>query len=206
LLSNSLLKPVEEIINRGIRRSTTAANLCQSLEKKRLAINMTGTGLRIGLTAQSNRIKLDQASDRSADAEITGSPLALARMAKADVQTPIREGAVEIEGDTDIAERFSELLRLTFPDLEEELSKLVGDAAAHQAGSAGRALRKWIGNATRTFNRSLGEFVQEERRVLPTRIEVNEFMAEVDAVANDFARLEAGIEHLNRNIAQSRDS
>jgi ubiquinone biosynthesis protein UbiJ len=206
LLSNSLLKPVEEIINRGIRRSTTAANLCQSLEKKRLAINVTGTGLRIGLTAQSNRIKLDQASDRSADAEITGSPLALARMAKADVQTPIREGAVEIEGDTDTAERFSELLRLTFPDLEEELSKLVGDAAAHQAGSAGRALRKWIGNATRTFNRSLGEFVQEERRVLPTRIEVNEFMAEVDAVANDFARLEAGIEHLNRNIAQSRDS
>jgi len=206
LLPTSLLKSIEKIINRGIEQSSTAAGLCISLEKKSLLMNFSGVALRLRFLAEARHVRIDQEKDQPADAEIIGSPLALMRVATADDLTPMREGVVEIRGDTDVAEQFSQLLRLAAPDPEEELSRFVGDAAAHQAGIGAKAVRNWADKAAQTFTRSISEFLQEESHALPTRAEVDDFMTEVDILSNDFARLESKFDLLKSNSSKGRNS
>ena len=63
-----------------------------------------------------------------------------------------------INGDAEIAEGFQELLRAARPDLEEELSRQIGDVAAHQVGN----LTTW---RQRVGTQCCGDFCGQRRRV-----------------------------------------
>ena len=125
------------------------------------------------------------------DATLTGSPLSLARMSGPDPQRVIREGDVSVSGDAEVAEQFQYLLELVRPDFEEELSRFTGDAVAHEAGRFARGLAGWADNAGRSLGRSLAEYLTEESQALVTRVEADEFCAEVDTLSADVDRLEA---------------
>ena len=78
------------------------------------------------------RLTKDDA-ERGVDAEISGSLMNLAALAGPHPEEIIRRGDVTIRGDAEIAQKFRELAMLLKPDVEEELSKLIGDTPAHQA-------------------------------------------------------------------------
>ena len=105
---------------------------------------------------------------------------------------------VTINGDAEIAEGFQELLRAARPELEEELSRHIGDVAAHQVGNVLRGLTGWGRNAAATFAANVGEYLQEEGRDLVTRTEMDEFLREVDEQRETADRLEARVAQLTR--------
>ncbi|GIT15267.1 MAG: hypothetical protein CM1200mP36_10230 [Gammaproteobacteria bacterium] len=57
--------------------------------------------------------------------------------------TNFRASGAELAGDTETAEVFAELLRLARPELEEELSHLIGDVAAHRISQSAQRLIGW---------------------------------------------------------------
>ena len=59
--------------------------------------------------------------------------LNLAALAGSHPEEVIQRGDVTIRGDAEVAQKFRELAMLLKPDVEEELSKLIGDTPAHQA-------------------------------------------------------------------------
>jgi ubiquinone biosynthesis protein UbiJ len=113
-----------------------------------------------------------------------------------------REGAVSVSGNPVLAQDFQRLLRLAWPDWEEELARLVGDVAAHQLGSAARTLFRWGRDAGATLRRDIAEFLTEESRDLPSRHEVEEFLDAVDALRSDAERAEV---RLSRLEGRNRD-
>ena len=71
----------------------------------------------------------DRARDRGqpADATLCGTPLALLALAGPEAEGDCAAASVRIEGDAEIAQKFRELLRARrSPDLEEELSRVIG--------------------------------------------------------------------------------
>ncbi|HEY5807796.1 MAG TPA: hypothetical protein VIT67_07495, partial [Povalibacter sp.] len=86
---------------------------------------------------------------------------------------------------------FSELLKHARPDLEEELSRVIGDVAAHQVGNVARSVLAFGRRATDTFSQNIAEYLQEEGRDLPTRVEADEFIAGVDTLRDDVERVAA---------------
>ena len=82
------------------------------------------------------------------------------------------------------------------PDLEEELSGLIGDVPAHQVGRVARAARGWTHRAVRTTAENLAEYLGHERQHLIPRNEGEQFLRGVDAVREDVDRLEARIDLL----------
>jgi ubiquinone biosynthesis protein UbiJ len=114
------------------------------------------------------------------DVIISGSLLALARLAAPDGDTVVRGDAVELGGDVILARKFQSLLRYARPDFEEELSVLVGDAAAHG-----------IGEFVRGVSQNMSEYLQEESRSVPSRYEAEVFRGQVDTLRDDVARFEA---------------
>lgn len=187
----TLLRPVTTIINRQIAASTPARELCDELDDRLLAVRVKDTALAVYLLVNDGQLLLSPSPIGDADVVISGSLFSLARLAGPAGEGLIREGAVDIVGDAVIAQRFRKLLRFGRPDFEEEMSTVIGDAAAHGIGEATRNVGRWGREARATMRQNVTEYLQEESRVLPGRYESEAFRERVEQLRDDVERFEA---------------
>ena len=199
MFTDSMLQPIELLLNRGIRSSTTAEQLCEQLDGRALAVRLDDTGIGLRISADAGQLRVTERAGEDADAVITGGPLSLQRLLGSDPEAAIRDGSVEISGDTEISMRFRELIKFAQPDVEEELSRLVGDSIAHQLGRMARNFESWAKRARHSLARSSAEYFQEESHDLPAPAEVQEFCQQVDKLANAVARAEARLNQLRES-------
>ena len=192
----TLLRPVARILNRNIQETTPARELCKQLEGKTVAVRVRDTALAMYFEIREEVILLATDSESEPDVVITGSLLTLARMAGSSGESAIRDGSLDLTGDAYTAQAFQELLALAKPDIEEELSMLVGDAAAHRAGELARGLSNWARDARSTMGLNIREYLQEESGDLPSRYEVERFTQQVESLRDDVARLEARFDRM----------
>ena len=170
--------------------------MAAALDGMALDVRLDGTPMALRLAAAEGQLRVTAPGEAPAAATLAGSPLAMLRLLGGDAQALIREGDVRLTGDTDVANQFRDLLHMARPDLEEELSRLVGDPLAHQLGNLARGFAASGARAAESVSRSLGEYLTEERRTLPTRTETEEFYRDVDRVANDVERAAARVARL----------
>jgi ubiquinone biosynthesis protein UbiJ len=105
---------------------------------------------------------------------------------------------IEVAGDTEFAQAVNYVARNLQWDLEEDLSRLFGDVAAHRMAEAGRTLSRWGSQSAENVGRSLAEYWTEEDPLIAGAREVEEFNRAVDALRDDVARLEKRLDHLSR--------
>lgn len=110
------------------------------------------------------------------------------------------DGAIHIEGDTSLGQAFQDLLKQVDFDWEEQVSKLIGDVVAHQLGNGVRGMQRLFQQGSETLARDLSEYLQEEARLLPTRVEIAHFLDQVDTLRLDLDRLEARYQRLRKQI------
>jgi ubiquinone biosynthesis protein UbiJ len=101
-----------------------------------------------------------------------------------------------IEGDAAFGATIRHLFHNLRWDFEEDLSKIMGDIAAHRAAGALRALAGLPGEVAARLGGAAAEYATEEARLVPPRAEVEAWMAEVDRLRDDVARLEARLARL----------
>lgn len=189
-----MFEPLAALLNRGIAASSDAARRCRALDGASFRIEFDGLGFGLTLVAQGERVALRDQPE--ADACLSGTPGALARLATTGDEALLRSRAVRISGDPLVARDFRELIAIAAPDFEEELSRLVGDVAARQVGNFLRGFTGWGLDAADRLSRTLAEYLQEESRDLPARAEVEAFLDGVDDTAGDLARFEARLRRL----------
>jgi ubiquinone biosynthesis protein UbiJ len=197
-----LLERVQDVLNRNVAGSRRAQELTRRLDGRALEIELTNTPLRLFLEARDGRIVLAERRDAPADARLAGTPFSLLALAGPEAEGRLRSGKVRIEGDAEIAQAFRELLEHTRPDFEEELAQVLGDVAARRVANLARGVLDFGRRATDSLVTSAAEYLQEEGRDVPVRLEVEEFLREVDRLRDDVERLETRIARL----APRRDS
>ena len=190
------LRPVANLLNRNIRETTPARELCAKLDGTVVAIRVRDTALTGWFLVREDELELTTDYDGEPDVAISGSLITLARLAGNAGLDAIRKGELEISGDAHSAERFQRLLALAKPDLEEEFSNVVGDAAAHRVGEIVRGIGHWGREARETMGANIREYLQEESRDAPSRYEVDRFADDVGTLRDDVERLAERIERL----------
>ncbi|MBT8108387.1 MAG: SCP2 sterol-binding domain-containing protein [Gammaproteobacteria bacterium] len=190
------LRPVASVLNRNIRETTPARELCAKLDGTVVAIRVRDTALTAWFLVHDDTLELTTEHEGEPDVAITGSLITLARLAGNAGLDVIRKGDLEISGDAHSAERFQRLLTFAKPDLEEELSTVVGDAAAHRVGEIVRGIGQWGRDARSTMGDNIREYLQEESRDAPSRYEVDRFASDVGRLRDDVERLAARIDRL----------
>jgi len=193
---DALMRPVARLINRNIADSITAAELAEQLDGQRIDIRVNDTPLAITFAFQSGAVEMLTADDGGADARISGSLSGLARLASGGDIDLVRRGDVSVDGDIGTVQSFQKLLKHAKPDPEEELSRLVGDAAAHQLGEFARGVREWGEQSRETMADNVKEYLQEETGDVPSRDEVERFGSAVGKLRDDVDRFEARVERL----------
>ena len=192
-----LLSAFEATLNRNIAASSAARALCARLNGKSLRLQLTGMPVQFLLRAEGERIQLQTDQTTPADALLSGSPLGLLSLARQQAKST-SGSSVRIEGDAEVAQNFSELLKQAKPDVEEELSRVVGDVAAHQVGNTVRSLLGFGRRVGDTLLQNVGEYLSEEGRDVPNKTEAEEFNRNVDTLRDDVARFEARLNTLAR--------
>ena len=195
----TLLRPAAAMLNRQIRLKTPARELCAELQERVFAVQVKNSALAMYFVVGSDQVFLSGEYGDEPDVIISGSLLALARLAG---DTVVRGDAVELTGDVLLAQKFQSLMRYAKPDLEEELSGLVGDAAAHGIGEFIRSVSQWGREAGSTLQQNMSEYLQEESRAVPSRYETDNFRDQVDTLRDDVARFEARLKQAEANLDQ----
>jgi ubiquinone biosynthesis protein UbiJ len=104
--------------------------------------------------------------------------------------------AVQASGDTRLAHEVLFLFRHLRWDAEEDLARLVGDAAAHRLLSSLREVAGWHRQALERLGANLMEHALEEERWLARRGAFEEHRGEVARLRDALERLEKRIERI----------
>lgn len=192
----TLLRPLAALLNRQIRSKTPARELCAKLEDRVFAVRVKDTALTMYIVVGSGEVFLTNEFSKDPDVIATGSLLSLARLAGPDGDSAIRDGVIEMTGDSEVAMQFQNLLSYGRPDLEEELSGVVGDVVAHSVGEFARSVERWGKAARSTLRQNVSEYLQEESRTVPSRSETDVFRKQVESLRDDVARFEVRLKRL----------
>lgn len=103
---------------------------------------------------------------------------------------------IDIAGDTDFASAIHHVARNLRWDVEEDLSRVFGDIAAHRMAETGRTFQRWGGQAAENTARAFAEYWTEEQPLIAGARDLEEFGRAVDQLRDDAARLEKCIENL----------
>ena len=104
--------------------------------------------------------------------------------------------SAKIEGNARLAQEVMHLARHLRWDFEEDLSRLLGDAAAHTLAGALRDFAAWQADAARRMGAAFMEYALEEGRLLAPRAQCAAHAAEVARLRDALERLEQRIERL----------
>jgi len=101
--------------------------------------------------------------------------------------------SVDVEGDAKLAAEVLVLARHLRWDAEEDLSRLVGDVAAHRLADAGRAFAAWHLDAAQRLTAAVADYVTEEKQLLARR-------ADLAALGDSVARLRDAVARLDKRV------
>lgn len=135
------------------------------------------------------------APDAPPDATFRLSPPLLLRIAAGDEAA---RQEVQVEGDSGLAQTVLALARNLRWDVEDDLSRVVGDVPARRLAQAGRDFLQWQSQAALSLGRAFSEYLTEERPLIARTTDVSQFVAEVDRLRNDVERLEKRLAKLSR--------
>lgn len=152
----------------------------------------------VALTVQTTGEVLPAVSGAVPDLQARLSPFLLPRLAARD-ESAFRE--VEMTGDAEFAGEIAHLARHLRWDAEEDLSKVVGDAAAHRIAGAGRAAAAWGRDASGRLAAGAAEYLVEEKPLIASRVKVEGYLAGVAEVRDAVERLDKRIERLAATLA-----
>lgn len=103
---------------------------------------------------------------------------------------------VRIDGDAEMAQTLARLARDLRWDAEEDLSRVVGDIAAHQFMRFARAFRAWGREAGLRLAETTAAYWQDEDPTLARKSAVEQFARDCATLRDDCERLEKRLQML----------
>ncbi|QDC43623.1 ubiquinone biosynthesis accessory factor UbiJ [Methylophilus medardicus] len=128
-----------------------------------------------------------------ADATIHLPPSLAMRLLRKD---PLAHSLIKIDGDTTLGMEVGKILAAVRWDIEDDLSKVVGDIAAYQVVQMSQEkLHRWQSQA-KNLSEMLVEYWQEEQPILAKKTRIEQFNRSVDQLREDTDRLQQRVDKL----------
>jgi len=184
-------RPGERAVNHVLRGSPLALDRLRPHAGRTVAFHVGPVAL--AFTVQSTGEVAAALPGTARDLEVRISPFLVPRLAARE-EAAYRE--IEMEGDAQLAQEVSFLVRNLSWDVEEDLSRVVGDIAAHRIAGAARGLARWGRDASLRVAQGAAEYWTEESPLVASRVKVEGFARDVSELRDAVARLEKRIERL----------
>ena len=148
-----------------------------------------------GLTVQTTGEVAPAVDAAARDLHVRISPFLVPRLALGE-EAAYRD--IEMHGDMELAQEISYLARNLSWDYEEDLSRVVGDIAAHRLASGARATARFGREAALRGAQGAAEYWTEEAPLIASRVKVEGFVRDVSDLRDAVERIEKRIEKLEQ--------
>jgi ubiquinone biosynthesis accessory factor UbiJ len=145
------------------------------------------------------RLRFTIAADGCLAAALSGAEASLVVTIRPDALPAAVKGedhllrSIDVAGNAALAAEIMFLVRHLRWDVEEEMARFVGDAAAHRLAGLARNVAAWHADAAQRIAGSFVEYAVEEKQVLVKR-------AALEEIATSHAKLRDGLERLEKRI------
>ncbi|MBX3628772.1 MAG: ubiquinone biosynthesis protein [Nitrosomonas sp.] len=179
-------------INYVLHRESWARKWLQSYEGKSVRIRIPPL-VDLKMVVLANGEFGYSSDNHEADATLSCLPSVLPGLIAHDESA---YDAIDIAGNVMFAEDLITISKSLKPDIEQELSKFIGDIPAHRLAKAGESLFQWHINLVKNLSDTLGEYWSEEQPIVAKPGDLRRFFRQTEVVRNNLDQLEIRINHL----------
>ncbi|MDH5480139.1 MAG: hypothetical protein OEX11_05200 [Nitrosomonas sp.] len=109
--------------------------------------------------------------------------------------------SIEKDGDIKFAEDLIDICKNINLNVEQDLSKIIGDIPAHRLTQAGEHTIQWHANSIHNLSEALIEYWLEEQPMLTKSTHINNYIQKVKKIKDDVDQLDKRIQHLNQKVS-----
>lgn len=202
-LHTAALAGLENAINRALQLAPQAKSELARLENCIFRLQCTAPEINLYLQAGSRGIRLMGIYEDTVTTTVRGAASDFAELATSqDAAASLINGKLAIEGDSAPLLELQEILSKLDLDWEAPLVNTLGDVAGHQIAQILRGTFSWGRQASTSFLRQLDEFIHEEARLSPPRLELEDFYSEIQELSLRTERLQSRTDRLRKRLQQ----
>lgn len=197
MIKDYFLNAFSTAINRYLHLDPASTERLKLLHGKSIAVELLPIHVTLYCHFSSTGVTVQSDAHETTDAQIRGTPLQMmgAMLDKDNRQRFFAED-LQIEGNASVAQHALALFDQLHFDVDEHLSKWIGDIPAHHVGRTCRDVTGWLNKTKNTLLQNINEYVHEEAMWLPQREALQDFFTDIDNLRMDVDRLEVRVKQL----------
>ncbi len=192
-IKTAVLALLEKQLNAIIGLDPVIVRQLGAMEGRVVEIHCLEPDVQCYLYLEASGVRLAGYHEGSVDASIKGTLVAFTELASNRALDIGDVAGLESGGDPDILEQLSQAHRSAELDWEALLCRCFGDVGGHMLAQGFRFASRQAEKVRTVAADNLGEYLQEELRLLPSR-------NEVEAFSSDIAELQYAVDNLERLV------
>lgn len=193
---------LEQGINKALKFDPATRQAISGLAGKSLLVEITEPEFTLNLHFCSDQVRVTSCNE-DPSTRLRGPLYGLLQLAVSD-NVNLSDSGVEAWGSTSLLADLQRISSQVDIDWEDAISPWLGDIASHALASQLRTSFGWIKSRGRNSKRLLQEFLTEELRATPHRLELERFNREVDQVRLAADRMQSRVARLKAKLSQPR--
>lgn len=205
-LHTAVIAALEGAVNRALELAPQSRAELDTLSDCVFALHCTAPPLEVYLQPGPDRVRLMGTYEDAVTTSVRGLASDFAELATAtDPAATLINGQLELQGDSAPLIELQKILAGMDIDWEAPLVTALGDVTGHQVAQALRAAYSWGRQASSSLGRQLDEFIHEEARLSPPRLELEDFYQDIRDLGLRVERLQSRTDRLRKRIQQLRN-
>jgi ubiquinone biosynthesis protein UbiJ len=205
-LHTAVIAALESALNRALELAPQSRAELDALSDCVFALHCTAPPLEVYLQPGADRVRLMGTYEDAVTTSVRGLASDFAELATAtDPAATLINGQLELQGDSAPLIELQKILAGMDIDWEAPLVTALGDVAGHQVAQVLRAAYSWGRQASSSLGRQLDEFIHEEARLSPPRLELEDFYQDIRDLGLRVERLQSRTGRLRKRMQQLRD-
>ena len=204
-LQTAALAALEAALNRALSLSPLKGGELAPFAGQVFALRCTRPEIDVFLQPSDGRVRLAGTWEGPVTTSIRGEYADFAELASsADPAATLINGGLELEGESAPLIELQKVLSTLDIDWEAPLVSTLGDVAGHELATLLRRAFSWGRQAAASLARQLEEFIHEEARLSPPRLELDDFYSDVRTLDQQVERLQSRAARLRRQLDKLR--
>lgn len=195
------LKALEGALRQALALDPATQARLAAFAGKRLYIETRTPTFGLFVWLEADGVHLHTEGDRHPHATIEAPSFELLKMAFSD-ETHFIGGPVKVAGDVMLVQELHAIARDLDIDWETGLARLLGDNLSYPLSRGLRSLFGFAERTARVFLRNTGEYLREEKELVPVRWEVDEYLNDNQDLRADIERVEARLARMKKRVAK----
>jgi len=195
-----LLGLVNLLLEKHLDCDPEVAGRLSELEGKNLVLNLTDLKVELLVAPRKSGLAVTEYHEDMSGEVVTridtDVPGLLRGALGTGYQSMLEDGTLRVQGDPELACRIGSILAAVEMDWEEIAAACVGDVPAYQLGVWLRRAGRYGRRSLENFRLDVGEYLQEESRIMPTRVEMERFLSDAEELNADIDHLESRLRRL----------